>query len=119
MSSVTHNQRVKKYKLNLLVTQPLSLQKVNLCFIYLESASCIKKIEAILEEATPPPAPESQQQNGGPKNFLEKTRDQIFGNQNGFDRDTYLRVMLTFFDLLKKLFANLEKITYFIVVLGT
>ena len=99
------------------MTQPLSLQKVNLCFIYLESASCIKKIEAILEEATPPPAPESQQQNGGPKNFLEKTRDQIFGNQNGFDRDTYLRVMLTFFDLLKKLFANLktERLTIDIV----
>lgn len=77
----------------------LSCQKVNLCFIYLESASCIKKIEAILEEATPPPAPESQQQNGGPKNFLEKTRDQFFGNQNGFDRDTYLRTVEEFEDV--------------------
>ena len=50
----------------------LSCQKVNLCFIYLESADCIKKLEQILDEKPP----EDATQNG---NKL-------------FDREEYLKV---------------------------
>jgi len=59
----------------------LSCQKVNLCFIYLESADCIKKLEQILEEK---PA-QGSDQNGG-----------VGG---GFDRETYLKTVEEFEDV--------------------
>ena len=60
----------------------LSCQKVNLCFIYLESADCIKKLEQILDEKPP----EDATQNG---NKL-------------FDREEYLKVKATLWDILLK-----------------
>lgn len=48
----------------------LSCQKVNLCFIYFESADCIKKLEQILEEKPP-------EENGSARLF---------------DREEYLKV---------------------------
>jgi len=57
----------------------LSCQKVNLCFIYLESADCIKKLEQILDEKPP----EDATQNG---NKL-------------FDREEYLKTVEEFDDV--------------------